>query len=185
MRIAGLCHQYGDGRVVTVCYGLNNAAAFGAVLVHETAHGFLFRMRSSGRIPSWMNEGVAEWVAAVVVPQADLINRRMPELLSNLRQTGSLGGDFFDDERNIQGWQYGAAVTLATVHALARCQRLPRVDRRNQRGLLVAGIAWADVRHHAGRTRRGVWRGNGRAGAATVAKNTNPKRQRGRTTHPR
>ncbi|MCH2204212.1 MAG: basic secretory family protein [Fuerstiella sp.] len=60
----GICHTFPNGRVVVGCYRGESPSYFGVVLVHETAHGYIHRYRSTARIPSWINEGVADWVAA-------------------------------------------------------------------------------------------------------------------------
>lgn len=110
--IAGLNHQYPDGKVLTSVYRGNDPVFFAALLVHETSHGFLHRIRSSGRIPPWMNEGLAEWISQVVVPQSDHVQGRFAEALPILRAQGSLGNDFLDDSGGIESWQYGAAAML-------------------------------------------------------------------------
>ncbi len=108
----GLSHSAYDGKVMTTCYRGASPVFFAVVLVHETAHGFLHRIRSSGRIPPWMNEGLSEWIAQVVVSQSDHVQGRFSEALPILRSQGSLGGDFLDDSGRIESWQYGAAAVL-------------------------------------------------------------------------
>lgn len=110
--IAGLNHQFSDGKVLTSVYRGNDPVFFASVLVHETSHGFLHRIRSSGRIPLWMNEGLSEWIAQVVVPQSDHVQGRFSEALPILRTQGSLGGDFLNEDGRIESWQYGAAAVL-------------------------------------------------------------------------
>jgi hypothetical protein len=109
---AGLNHAYSDGKVVIACVRGDDPVFFAAVLVHETAHGFVHRMRSSVRVPLWLNEGLSEWVSAVVVPQSPHVANRMQEALPRLRGTGRLGDNFFGDEGPLERWQYGVAATL-------------------------------------------------------------------------
>ncbi|OYW20625.1 MAG: hypothetical protein B7Z55_07020 [Planctomycetales bacterium 12-60-4] len=138
--VAGLNHQWSDGRVVITCARGDNPVFFAVILVHETAHGFLHRIRSNGRIPPWMNEGISEWVSAVVVPQSDHVANRMAEALPQIRTTGSLGGDFLDDEGMIQRWQYGVAATLT--------QLLVSTDANAYRGMITAikeGYTWREA----------------------------------------
>ncbi len=138
--VAGLNHQWSDGRVVTTCARGNDPVFFAVVLVHETAHGFLHRIRSNSRIPPWMNEGIAEWVAAVVVPQSDHIANRMSEAVPRIQTTGSLGGDFLVDEGRIERWQYGVAATLT--------QLMVSTDANAYRGLITAikeGYTWREA----------------------------------------
>ncbi|MFM7137135.1 MAG: hypothetical protein ACKO1M_08705, partial [Planctomycetota bacterium] len=66
--VHGLCHQASDGRVIMACHRGDDADAFAHMLVHETSHGFNHRWMSPCRLPSWLNEGIAEWVGTQVVP---------------------------------------------------------------------------------------------------------------------
>ena len=108
----GLHHSASDGRAIISCYRGNNPAYFAVVLVHETAHGFLHRLRSSVHIPPWINEGIADWVAGAIVTQSKAVTERQKEGVDRVRQTGSLGVNFFDERANLQPWQYGIASNL-------------------------------------------------------------------------
>lgn len=108
----GLHHSSSDGRAIISCYRGNNPAYFAVVLVHETAHGFLHRLRSSVHIPPWINEGIADWVAGAVVTQSKAVVERQKEGVELLRRTGSLGANFFDERADLQPWQYGIASNL-------------------------------------------------------------------------
>ncbi|MDP1798240.1 MAG: hypothetical protein Q8K78_12185 [Planctomycetaceae bacterium] len=138
--VQGLSHNSSDGKVMTTCYRGNSPVFFAVVLVHETAHGFLHRIRSSGRIPPWMNEGLSEWIAQVVVPQSDHVQGRFSEALPILRSQGSLGGDFLDDSGRIESWQYGAAAVLT--------QFLISTDANAYRAMITAikeGYSWQEA----------------------------------------
>lgn len=138
--VAGLNHQWSDGRVLTVCARGDDPVFFAVVLVHETSHGFLHRIRSSGNIPIWMNEGIADWIAAVVVPQSDHVANRMAEAVPRIRTTGSLGGNFLVDDGQIDRWQYGVAATL-TQFLLSR-------DANAYRALITGikeGYSWQEA----------------------------------------
>ena len=107
---AGMCHGFGNGHVHIAFYRQPDDKDFAGILVHESAHGFLHRYRNSPHIVSWLNEGIAEYVAGLMVPghqdPEDVLDRakRLLEL------HGSLGGLFGDDK--IEGWQYPVAQTL-------------------------------------------------------------------------
>uniref|UniRef100_A0A7C4QMR9 DUF1570 domain-containing protein n=1 Tax=Schlesneria paludicola TaxID=360056 RepID=A0A7C4QMR9_9PLAN len=138
--VAGLNHQDSRGHVITTCVRGSDPVFFAVVLVHETAHGFVHRLRSTGRMPPWMNEGLADWVAQVVVPQSDHVANRLAEALPRLRGTGSLGGDFLDDEGRIERWQYGVAASLT--------QFLLTTDANAYRGLITGikeGHPWREA----------------------------------------
>lgn len=138
--VAGLSHQDGRGQVITTCVRGNDPVFFAVVLVHETAHGFVHRLRSSGRMPPWMNEGLADWVAQVVVPQSDHVASRFAEALPRIRASGHLGGDFLEDQARIERWQYGVAASLT--------QFLLTTDANAYRGLITGikeGHSWREA----------------------------------------
>jgi hypothetical protein len=108
----GLCHLFGNGKVVVTCYRGRDPVFFGSLLVHETTHGFLHLYRSNAQIPSWMNEGLAEWVANVVVPESPAVPRRQRVAIARVQASGTMEG-FFDAQNNIESWQYGLASGMA------------------------------------------------------------------------
>jgi hypothetical protein len=108
----GLCHSFGDGKVVISCYRGNNPAFFGNLLVHETTHGFMHLYRSNVDIPSWLNEGLAEWVANLVVPESNTVPNRQRQAIPRVQNTGTMGG-MLDRPGNIDVWQYGLASGIA------------------------------------------------------------------------
>lgn len=112
--VHGLCHQRSDGRVVMACFRGNDPAAFAHMLVHETSHGFNHRWLSPARIPSWLNEGLAEWVGSQVVPGSGQIRAKEAAAFEAMRAGGRVGENFFDDEREsrIAPLQYGVASSL-------------------------------------------------------------------------
>ena len=62
-------------------------------------------------IPNWLNEGMAEWVAMNVVLKDQGVKRKMKGAMLAMRQTGTLGGDFFTAE-HIAAGQYGMATAM-------------------------------------------------------------------------
>ena len=108
----GLHHSASDGRAVISCYRGDNPSYFAVVLVHETAHGFLHRLRSSVHIAPWINEGIADWIAGAIVTQSKAVTERQKAAIDRLRQTGSLGVNFFDEKASLDEWQYGIASNL-------------------------------------------------------------------------
>jgi hypothetical protein len=112
--VHGLCHQRSDGRVVMACYRGNDPAAFAHTLVHETSHGFNHRWLSPARMPSWLNEGLAEWVGSQVVPGSGQIPLKEAQAFEAMRAGGRVGENFFDEQREsrIAPLQYGVASSL-------------------------------------------------------------------------
>jgi hypothetical protein len=110
----GMCHTYGNGLVHIAFYRPDKELEFAHVLVHESVHGFIHRYKSPGRVPSWANEGLAEWIATQL-----LIDKR-PNHAKDvryaaqywLREYGGLHG-FFDTD-HIEGWQYPVAEMMTT-----------------------------------------------------------------------
>lgn len=110
--LAGVCWQFGDGLVHVVFYRQPQEEVFAHVLVHESVHGFLHRYRSPNRIPSVWNEGLAEVIAAELVPGRVVeYSQRMAQTV--LRETGSFGGMW--DAPHIQAWHYGVASSLTAL----------------------------------------------------------------------
>lgn len=125
----GLCHSSSTGRVRISAYKGSSEAFFGTLLVHETAHGFIHRYKSTVHVPPWINEGIAEWVAGKVIGKLDdNVPWRQRQAVEVLRRTGSLGASFFDPAARLEAWQYGAASSLVDV--------LLRIDAKQYRRLI-------------------------------------------------
>ncbi len=109
---AGVYHSRTDGRAIIACYRGNDPIFFAKVMVHETAHGFMHRLRSNVHIPPWINEGVADWVSATVVKNSPTVAQRQKKGIELIRQTNTLGTDFFADNAKLSTTQYGIASNL-------------------------------------------------------------------------
>jgi len=110
----GLCHSSSNGRVVVSCYRGDSPSYFAALLVHETSHGYTHRFMSTVHIPSWVNEGIAEWVASAAVPGERSMRNRQQLAATQLKQLGSLNG-MLSSER-VQGQEgYGASLSLINL----------------------------------------------------------------------
>ncbi|MBS0209443.1 MAG: hypothetical protein JSS27_10840 [Planctomycetes bacterium] len=135
----GLCHSYSDGKTIVTCFRGSDPAAFGNLLVHETSHGFLHRYRTSIHIISWVNEGVADWVAGAAV-KGTILARKQQAGADRARQQGNLGGNFFDQGINIEGWQYGVAASMVDI--------LLKIDGRKYKQFIDGikeGLDWPDA----------------------------------------
>ncbi|HEY1067952.1 MAG TPA: hypothetical protein VGE52_17645 [Pirellulales bacterium] len=106
----GVCHSYSSGKVVVCCYRGNNPKAFGSMLVHETSHGFIHRYKTPVDLPSWVNEGMADYIADVVVPGVD--DAGVAAAITRVRQQRNLGGNYYTLNSNIEFWQYGIALSM-------------------------------------------------------------------------
>lgn len=133
----GLCHQRGNGDVIVACFRGDDPHVFAQMLVHETTHGYLHRFKSSARVPSWLHEGIAEWVSANVVRSSRVTQRRQQEAVIRLKQTGVVGRSFFG--KRIESWHYGVASRIT--------DSLIKEDPQAFRSWIVAikeGIAWEE-----------------------------------------
>lgn len=106
----GICHGLRDGRVIFA--GYQGRSGFPNVLVHETSHGFVHRYLSSARVPSWLNEGIADWIGHEIV-KSERVPRRRKSAALLVKQAGTLG-DFFQ-AAPIDGKMYGVASTLVEI----------------------------------------------------------------------
>src|SRR5204862_5952897 len=91
---AGMCHSYITGYVHTAFYRQPDEKVFAHVLVHESVHGFVHRYRSHVYLPSWANEGLAEVIAAELVPHKTWDPARRSSAVTAVKTKG-VGDDFF------------------------------------------------------------------------------------------
>jgi hypothetical protein len=111
--VQGLCHTFENGRVVVSINRGDNPAFFGSVLVHETSHGYMHRYKSNRVVPRWLNEGIADWIAGVTVPESTVVRERQQEAAERLRNTGNLEGLF--NGGMPEAWQYGVGSTIVDL----------------------------------------------------------------------
>jgi len=132
---AGMCHCFGDGRVHIAFYRQPDQLTFAHVLVHESVHGFIHRFRTPAVVPSWANEGLAEVIAAELVPQPGRPKERELASKMGLQSRPELGGMF--EAKHIQPWQYPVAETL--------CSYMIQQNRRGYVDFIVGikdGLTW-------------------------------------------
>lgn len=106
----GLCHQYGDGRVIFA--GFQGQRHFAHVLVHETSHGFVHRYLSSARAPSWLDEGMSDWLAGKIV-KSDLNTREQQRSAQIINAQGGIGNLL--TVPRISSEQYGASSAMVEI----------------------------------------------------------------------
>jgi len=96
---AGFCHQRGP-MVFVNFYRQPNDFDFAAVLVHETVHGFMHRYLTPVRLPTWANEGFAEYVASISFRQSPVDRGRREQALGFVRAGGDVGSILAMDYRD-------------------------------------------------------------------------------------
>ncbi|MBI1367374.1 MAG: hypothetical protein GC162_01835 [Planctomycetes bacterium] len=122
---AGMCHSFGNGFVHIAFYRQPDDLKFAHVLVHESVHGFVHRYRSPVNVVSWINEGLAEWIAYDLVPVPKAEAKMDSQLgAATLRDTHSFRGMF--EAEHIAGWQY--PVTLDFTRFMINYKRTGYVD---------------------------------------------------------
>lgn len=106
----GTCHGAPNGDVKIAFYRASDDQWFSHVLVHESTHGFLHRYRSPVHVPSWANEGLAEFVAYDLLPQPGVIQATKNAARADLEANKNLS-DFFSGNA-IPNHRYSVAFTL-------------------------------------------------------------------------
>ena len=109
---AGLCHMFGNGEVKFAGFLGDSGNFFGSVLIHETTHGFIHRYLSSASVDSWLNEGMADWVADAIMKDGR-ITKRQKQSAQAVKAAGGWG-DFLE-AKNISFEHYGTASTLVDI----------------------------------------------------------------------
>jgi hypothetical protein len=136
---AGMCNQFGDGMVHIAFYRQEKELEFAHVLVHESSHGFLHRYHSPIPVPSWANEGLAEWIATKLLADKWPQHQKDVQYAAGyfIRQHKGVGDMFSAD--HIEGWQYPIC-EMVTTFAIER----------NTRGYVAFingikdGLSWED-----------------------------------------
>lgn len=110
----GLCHNDWERNVCITCYTGTDPEYFGVLLVHETSHGFLHCFQTQARIPSWVNEGMAEVIASKMVPTSGAVQLKEKRFFESMRsiQQPRLGESFFVVDQNIPADRYGGASSM-------------------------------------------------------------------------
>ncbi|WP_428389278.1 hypothetical protein [Mucisphaera sp.] len=136
---AGLCRAFGNGYAKVSFYRQRDMDDFAYILVHETVHAFLHRFESPERIPSWVNEGLAELIASEMVEKSRLDDIRwVRSSLPGLRQLRGMGGMTYSEP--IAGWQYGVAHRLTAF--------MIEQDRGRYRAFVMGikeGLSWQEA----------------------------------------
>lgn len=109
---AGLCHMFGNGEVKFAGFLGDTGQSFGSTLIHETTHGFIHRYLSSAFVDSWLNEGMADWVADAIM-QDDKVAKRQKRSAKVVVAAGGWG-DFLQAEQ-ISFQHYGTASTMVDI----------------------------------------------------------------------
>ncbi|MEM6756630.1 MAG: hypothetical protein AAF586_05635 [Planctomycetota bacterium] len=105
--VAGLCTGYPDGRAHVTFFRQPDRNEFALILVHEASHAFTHRYRTGRRIPSWVNEGLAEYVAHNLIDAPQWAAGRARGSREAYQANGGLASMFVMP--SIEWYQYGQA----------------------------------------------------------------------------
>lgn len=109
--VYGLCHQNSNGDVLIACYRGKDLAEFAQMLVHETSHGFIHRYKTKKPLPNWVNEGMADYIGALMVPDSLSVPMRESRAKERLKRTPTIRLGFFGPGK-IEHGEYGLASSL-------------------------------------------------------------------------
>ena len=139
---AGLCHYDSDRNVCIAVHQGTSADYFGVVLVHETSHGFIHCYKTPVRVPSWVNEGMAEVIASLMVPSSKGVQSKEKKFLQALQSVPEprLGKEFFEVNKNIPFNRYGGASSMTRFLLQTDQQKYVRFI-----NLLKEGMPWEEA----------------------------------------
>ncbi len=106
-KAGGYCAWNSAGMVYIVMNKCPTRDRFYEVLVHEGTHGFISRYRNNRHIPIWVNEGLAELMAATLVPGCYAETNYVHATRAALRDGKDVRGVF--DTVRLEAFDYGIA----------------------------------------------------------------------------
>jgi hypothetical protein len=112
---SGYAHYLPDGRVVVSCCRGDDPNFFAQLLTHETSHGFNYRYRTPQPLPSWVNEGMADWIGNKLVPACTVVRSRQQASLRTMRETRSMQGMLDADRIDIHSYGIASSLTAFLV----------------------------------------------------------------------
>lgn len=85
----GVCHPQGPKTFINMHHQVDDAM-FEWSLIRETVHAYMHRYRTPRRLPAWANEGLGEFVAALMVDDPALVKQRRKNGLEFIRGGGNI-----------------------------------------------------------------------------------------------
>ncbi|MCI0676191.1 MAG: hypothetical protein L0Y42_10515 [Phycisphaerales bacterium] len=120
----GVCHPVGP-KVFINLHRHDDDAALEWSMAHETVHGLMHRYQTPVRLPAWANEGIAEYVAGLVLRDSPMAKARRKEALEFIRNGGDVNA-ILDRRYADQTWlpqdANAAAVGSLLIELLTRDQ---------------------------------------------------------------
>jgi hypothetical protein len=145
------------GQVQVVLRRLGNKPAdidqFATTLVHEGTHAFLHCYRSERKLPAWLEEGLADYVAEAVIPQRSRTGEASAAAARQIVQSGKSIDELFDFTGSPPAHYYPIAHSLvsylidrdhaafvATIDDFKGGMDFPAALARNYIGLTTKGL---------------------------------------------
>lgn len=110
---AGYCAYRRNEFCYIVMKRPRSIAGFNTVLAHEATHGFIHRCIGPRKLPEWVNEGLAEYIAATVVPGGFARRRFVRAGREAIRTKRDIMPVF--KEVTLDSFDYGIAQSLVRV----------------------------------------------------------------------
>lgn len=114
-KAAGYCRSSTSGFCYVVMGPCKTKTRFYEVLVHEATHGFVGRYLTNRFIPTWVNEGLADYMAATLVPKCSAA-RKYIAATKNVATKGTDGSRVFEDV-GLNSFDYGVSQSLVRFMA--------------------------------------------------------------------
>jgi hypothetical protein len=106
---SGYCSHRPMGLVYVIMRPCNTRTRFYEVLVHENTHGFLSRYLSDKTVPHWLNEGLADLMAAKLVPGCNAQRLAKDSTKTVVKEKKDISHIF---EKVKESFDYGVAQSL-------------------------------------------------------------------------
>ncbi|MEM6458867.1 MAG: hypothetical protein AAF710_05690 [Planctomycetota bacterium] len=114
-RAGGVCHYRPSGAVHIVAFRSEDEWWYRSLLVHENVHGFLHRYRSPTHVASWLNEGLAEYLAHRLVPRTGIVEKRRRAAHAEFHKQDLAGLSRIFERWLMESWAYGLAYGLTDL----------------------------------------------------------------------
>ena len=107
---SGYCGGHSDGFCYIVLGPVRTRGFFHEMIVHEGTHAFMNRYLTNRRVPSWVQEGFAEYMAATLVPEAGANRKYLDATKDAIKNRKDITPVFAEVE--LKSFDYGIAQSL-------------------------------------------------------------------------
>ncbi|MHC4983555.1 MAG: hypothetical protein ACYTF6_10405 [Planctomycetota bacterium] len=108
--VAGYVHYEGGGYCHIVMNASRGHDRFYEVLAHEGTHAFMRRFLSSHGLPQWLNEGLADYIAAKVAPRSSAAKKYHRAVRKAVRK--NIDVSYIFKRLSVNSFDYGIAQSI-------------------------------------------------------------------------